>query len=345
MGPINPPLPPMPTAPFLNIRISGQALSLIGGIVILTAFGYSANTVSLLGMVLAIGIVVDDAIVVVENVERVMEEEPELSPADAAKKAMTQVTAPIIGITLVLLSVFVPVAFIAGISGVLFKQFAVTIIGAVLISAFNALTLSPALCALFLRHSGKRRGLMGLISRGIDGVRDGYALVVRKLVRLSVLSIVLVAAFGFGIVELARTTPTGFLPEEDQGAFFVVVQLPDGASVSRTSDAVRKVEDILKSMPQVQDTVSVIGFSFLDSFSPSNSAFVVVTLKPFEDRRKAADSAQALIAKVFGEGQQSSRRDRVADQPAAGPRPRDHRRLRIPAREFSRAPTRPPSPA
>ena len=235
------------------IPIIAVPVSLIGGIVILTAFGYSANTVSLLAMVLAIGIVVDDAIVVVENVERVMEEEPELSPAEAAKKAMTQVTAPIIGITLVLLSVFVPVAFIAGISGVLFKQFAVTIIGAVLISAFNALTLSPALCALFLRHSGKRRGLMGLISRGIDGVRDGYAFAVRKLVRLSVLSLVLVAAFGFGIFELARTTPTGFLPEEDQGAFFVVVQLPDGASVSRTGEAVGKVEDILKSMPQVQD--------------------------------------------------------------------------------------------
>jgi hydrophobe/amphiphile efflux-1 (HAE1) family protein len=286
------------------IPIIAVPVSLIGGIVILTAFGYSANTVSLLAMVLAIGIVVDDAIVVVENVERVMEEEPELSPAEAAKKAMTQVTAPIIGITLVLLSVFVPVAFVAGISGVLFKQFAVTIIGSVLISAFNALTLSPALCALFLRHSGKRRGLMNVISRGIDGVRDGYALLVRKLVRLSTISIVLVAAFGFGIFELGRTTPTGFLPEEDQGAFFIVVQLPDGASVSRTSEAVRKVEGILKSMPQVQDEVSVIGYSFLDSFSPSNNAFVVVTLKPFEDRTKAADSAQALIAKVFGEGQQ-----------------------------------------
>ena len=169
------------------VPIIAVPVSLIGGFMVLMALGYSANTVSLLAMVLAIGIVVDDAIVVVENVERVMEEEPELSPAAAAKKAMTQVTAPIIGITLVLLSVFVPVGFIAGISGVLFRQFAVTIIATVLISAFNALTLSPALCAVFLRHSGPRRGLMGLISRGIDGVRDGYALVVRKLVRFSVL--------------------------------------------------------------------------------------------------------------------------------------------------------------
>jgi len=255
-------------------------------------------------MVLAIGIVVDDAIVVVENVERVMEEEPELSPADAAKKAMTQVTAPILAITLVLLSVFVPVGFIAGISGVLFQQFAVTIIAAVVISAFNALTLSPALCAVFLRRTGQRRGLMGLISRGIDGVRDGYAMVVRKIVRLSVLSVVLVVAFVLGVAGLARVTPTGFLPEEDQGAFFIAVQLPDGASVNRTGETVGQIERILKSMPQVRDTISVVGYSFLDTFSASNSAFMVATLRPFADRTKVADSAQALIAEVFGAGQQ-----------------------------------------
>jgi hydrophobe/amphiphile efflux-1 (HAE1) family protein len=286
------------------VPVIAVPVSLIGSFALLVALGYSANTVSLLAMVLAIGIVVDDAIVVVENVERVMEEEPELSPADAAKKAMTQVTTPIIAITLVLLSVFVPVGFIAGISGVLFQQFAVTIIAAMVISAFNALTLSPALCAVFLRPSGQRRGLMGLISRGIDGVRDGYATVVRKIVRLSVLSVVLVVAFGFGVAGLARVTPTGFLPEEDQGAFFMAVQLPDGASVNRTGDAVRQIERILKSMPQVRDTISVVGYSFLDNFSPSNSAFMVATLQPFADRTKLGDSAQALIAKVFGAGQQ-----------------------------------------
>jgi multidrug efflux pump subunit AcrB len=277
---------------------------LIGAFVVLVSLGYSANTVSLLALVLAIGIVVDDAIVVVENCERVMEEEPQLSPAEAAKKAMREVTAPILGITLVLLSVFVPVAFIAGISGELFRQFAVTIVASVLISAFNALTRSPALCAVFLRPSGPRRGLMGIVSRGIDGVRGGYALVVRKIVTFSVLSIVIVAAFGLGAFGIARQTPTGFLPEEDQGAFFVVVQLPDGASVARTGDAVRQVEDILKSMPQVQDTVSIVGYSFLDSYSASNSAFIVATLKPFENRATAADSAQALIAKTFAGVQQ-----------------------------------------
>jgi HAE1 family hydrophobic/amphiphilic exporter-1 len=279
-------------------------VSLIGTFAVLLAFGYSANTVSLLAMVLAVGIVVDDAIVVVENVERVMEEEPDLSPADAAKKAMAQVTAPIIGITLVLMAVFVPIAFISGISGVLFQQFAVTISAAVLISAVNALTLSPALCAVLLTHTGPRRGLMGKISRGIDRTRDGYAWIVRKALRLSLLSIVLVIAFGFGVFGLMRITPTGFLPEEDQGAFFINVQLPDGASVNRTSDTVRQVETILKEMPQVQDTMAIIGFSLLDSYSASNNAFIIARLRPFADRTKAADSVQTLIAHVAGAAQE-----------------------------------------
>jgi hydrophobe/amphiphile efflux-1 (HAE1) family protein len=150
-------------------------VSLIGSFAVLLAMGYSANTVSLLAMVLAIGIVVDDAIVVVENVERVMEEEPDLSPTEATRKAMSQITAPIIAITLVLLSVFVPIAFIPGVSGTLFRQFAVTISAAMLISAINALTLSPALCAIFLRHSGPRKGFIAKVMRGIDWSRDKYA--------------------------------------------------------------------------------------------------------------------------------------------------------------------------
>ena len=285
------------------IPIIAIPVSLVGSFAVLLALGYSANTVSLLALVLAVGIVVDDAIVVVENVERVMEEEPGLSPAEATKMAMAQVTWPIIGITLVLLAVFVPIAFISGISGELFRQFAVTISAAVLISAVNALTLSPALCVVFLRHS-PARGIMGRIGRGIDKMRDGYAAVVRKTLRVSIISMVLVAAFGFGIFGLMRITPTGFLPEEDQGAFFVNVQLPDGASVNRTSEAVKQVEGILKSMPQVQDTMAIIGFSLLDSYSASSNAFVLAKLKPFEDRTKASDSAQALIAKVFGAAQQ-----------------------------------------
>jgi hydrophobe/amphiphile efflux-1 (HAE1) family protein len=279
-------------------------VSLIGTFAVLLAAGYSANTVSLLALVLAIGIVVDDAIVVVENVERVMEEEPDLSPSEATLKAMQQITGPIIAISLVLLSVFVPVAFIPGISGQLFRQFAVTISVAMLISAVNALTLSPALCAIFLRHEPKKRGPIALLLRGIDRARDGYAGIVRRLVRMSVLSLLLLAVFAAGIFGLSRIIPTSFLPEEDQGAFFVNVQLPDGASVSRTSEAVRQAEQVLKAMPQVQDVFAVVGFSLLDSANEANTGFLLAKLKPFADRRRAEDSAQALIRKMFAESQQ-----------------------------------------
>lgn len=187
-------------------------VSLIGAFAVLLAMGFSANTVSLLAMVLAIGIVVDDAIVVVENVERVMEEEPDLTPAEATKKAMAQITAPIIAITLVLLSVFVPVAFIPGISGTLFRQFAVTISAAMLISALNALTLSPALCAVFLRpHHGPRRGFMARVLGAIDWTRDRYASVVQRLLRVAIFALVAVAVFAGGIFGVSRLTPTGFI--------------------------------------------------------------------------------------------------------------------------------------
>ena len=279
-------------------------VSLIGTFAVLLAAGYSANTVSLLALVLAIGIVVDDAIVVVENVERVMEEEPDLSPSDATLKAMQQITGPIIAISLVLLSVFVPVAFIPGISGQLFRQFAVTISVAMMISAVNALTLSPALCAIFLRHEPTKRGPIALVLRGIDRARDGYAGIVRRLVRVSLLSLLLLAVFAAGIFGLSRIVPTSFLPEEDQGAFFVNVQLPDGASVSRTSEAVRQAERLLKAMPQVQDVFAVVGFSLLDAANEANTGFLLAKLKPFADRRRAEDSAQALIRKMFAESQQ-----------------------------------------
>src|ERR1700743_2215714 len=279
-------------------------VSLVGAFPVLLALGFSANTVSLLAMVLAIGIVVDDAIVVVENVERVMEEEPELSPADATKKAMSQITAPIIAISLVLLSVFVPIAFIPGISGTLFRQFAVTISAAMVISALNALTLSPALCAVFLRHTGPRRGIMGRVLGGIDWVRDRYAGGVRRLLRMAVLSLVAVLVFAAGIVGVARLTPTGFLPEEDQGAFFIAVQLPDGASVARTSQVNTQVQALLKKDPAIDHVLSIIGFSLLDGGNEPNSAFMVARMKPFADRQAATDSVQATIRKVFGAGSQ-----------------------------------------
>jgi hydrophobe/amphiphile efflux-1 (HAE1) family protein len=279
-------------------------VSLIGSFAVLLLMGYTANTISLLAMVLAIGILVDDAIVVVENVERVLEEEPHLSPAEATKKAMAEITGPIIAITLVLLSVFVPVAFIPGVSGTLFRQFAVTISVAMLISTVNALTLSPALCAVFLRHQGTRRGPMGWILGRIESMRDGYAAIVSRLVRVSALGIVAILGSAVAIFGLSLVTPTGFLPEEDQGAFFISVQLPDGASVARTSEAVQGIERLLRSMPQVQNIFAIVGYSIVDSVNEPNTGFVVPTLKPFADRVGAANSAQALIGKVFSEGQQ-----------------------------------------
>lgn len=275
-------------------------VSIIGTIAVLLLLGYSANTVSLLALVLAVGIVVDDAIVVVENVERVMEEEPHLTPKEATKKAMSQITGPIIAISLVLLSVFVPIAFIPGVSGQLFRQFAVTISVAMLISAINALTLSPALCGVFLRHTDKNKGIMGRVLRGIDQIRDGYAAIVRRLLRVSILGLVLVAATGFGIFSLQKLTPTGFLPEEDQGAFFVAVQLPDAASVERTRDVVATLETTLRALPQVENVLAIVGFSLLDGGAQSNAAFMVVRLKPFAQRVAPADRAQAVIGRVFG---------------------------------------------
>ena len=274
-------------------------VSLIGTFIVLNAIGYSANTVSLLAIVLAIGIVVDDAIVVVEQVEHVMEQHPELSPGEATKLAMSQIVAPIIAITLVLLSVFVPVAFIPGISGELFRQFAVTVAVSMFLSAINALTLSPALCAIFLRpHHGPRRGPIGALMRGIDWVRDGYGRIVARLVRISIIGLVMVGVAVAGVVGLGRITPTGFLPEDDQGAFFVVVQLPDGASIGRTSNFVHQIEDVLKQEHAIQDYSATIGLNFIDNYSQSNAAFLIVSLKPFEDRADPSQSAQAMVARL-----------------------------------------------
>jgi hydrophobe/amphiphile efflux-1 (HAE1) family protein len=274
-------------------------VSLVGAFIALKAVGYSANTVSLLAIVLAIGIVVDDAIVVVENVERVMEEHPELSPGEATKRAMAEITAPIIAITLVLLSVFVPIAFIPGISGELFRQFAVTVSVAMLLSAINALTLSPALCGVMLRpHHGPRRGVIGWVMRSIDRVSNGYGAIVARIVRFSVIGIAMVAVAGLGVVGLAKVTPTGFLPEDDQGAIFVVAQLPGGASVGRTSDVMREAEAIIKEDPAVDEYTSIIGLNFIDSYSQPNSGFMIVTFKPFDERKAKGMSAKDVIARL-----------------------------------------------
>jgi hydrophobe/amphiphile efflux-1 (HAE1) family protein len=274
-------------------------VSLVGTFIVLKAVGYSANTVSLLAIVLSIGIVVDDAIVVVENVERVMEEHPELSPGEATKRAMGEIIAPIIAITLVLLSVFVPVAFIPGISGELFRQFAVTVAVAMSLSAINALTLSPALCGVLLRpQHGPRRGVMGFVMRSIDRVRDAYGNAVARIVRISVVGLVVVAVCAVGVVGLTRITPTGFLPEDDQGALFVVAQLPGGASVERTSEVIRQAEAIVKDEPAVADYTSAIGLNFIDNYSQSNAAFMVLTFKPFDQRKDASLGAPEVIKRL-----------------------------------------------
>jgi HAE1 family hydrophobic/amphiphilic exporter-1 len=280
------------------IPLVAVPVSIIGTFAVMLAIGYTANTVSLLALVLAIGIVVDDAIVVVENVERVIDEEPDLSVTAAAKKAMAEITGPIIAITLVLLSVFVPVAFIPGISGQLFRQFAVAVSTSMLISAVNALTLSPALCAVLLKRGATQRGPMRYVLGAIDRVRDGYVWIVRRLVRVAVFAVVAVAVIAMASVGLMRITPQGFLPSEDQGAFFVAMRLPEGASVNRTEYLVAKVENIIRPVPGVQAVLSVVGLNFIDYVAASNQAFFVVELKPYPERTAAAESADAIIARL-----------------------------------------------
>lgn len=295
-------------------------VSLIGTFIALNAIGYSANTVSLLAMILAIGIVVDDAIVVVEAVEETMHSHPELSPGEATKLAMQGIFAPIIAITLVLLAVFVPVGFISGISGELFRQFAVTVAVAMFLSAINALTLSPALCAVLLKHeTGPKRGIMGKVMRFIDAVRDRYGIYVARLVRISIVGLMAVGVALAGTGLFAKLTPTGFLPSDDQGAFFIVVQMPDGASVGRTSEFVKKVEAVVKKETAVEDVNSVIGLNFIDNYSQPNAGFLIVTLKEFEHRDSAqtVDAIMARLAKPLLEVQ-GGRAIPVAPPPIIG---------------------------
>jgi hydrophobe/amphiphile efflux-1 (HAE1) family protein len=206
---------------------------------------------------------------------------------------------------LVLLSVFVPVAFIPGISGELFRQFAVTVAVSMFLSAINALTLSPALCGVLLRpHHGPRRGIMGKVMTSIDSVRDGYGTVVGRLLRISIIGLVLVGVSAAGIAALSRITPTGFLPEDDQGAFFVVAQMPGGAALARTTDVIKQAEEIVRKEKAVQDITSVIGLNFIDNFSQPNAGFQVVTLKPFSERTDRALGVREVIARLTEEFKQ-----------------------------------------
>ena len=269
------------------IPIVAVPVALIGTFAVMLAFGFSANTISLLALVLAIGIVVDDAIVVVEAVEHILEHEPELTVAEATEKAMNQVTGPIIAITLVLLSVFIPTAFIPGISGQLYSQFAVAVSVSMVISAINALSLSPALCSLILRHKKKPTGMMAKLQGGIDSTRDGYVRVVTPLARRGIVALLLVVGFAGATGGIGAMVPSGFLPDEDQGAFMAEIQLPDAASTNRTLAAVGEVEKTIEGKPWLQSIFTVSGYSLLDGLALPNRALVVVALKPFDQRKEA----------------------------------------------------------
>jgi multidrug efflux pump len=280
------------------IPLVAVPVSIIGTFAVMLAIGYTANTVSLLALVVAIGIVVDDAIVVIENVERVIDERPDLSIPDATKLAMSEITGPVIAITLVLLSVFVPVAFLPGLSGTLFRQFAVAVSASMVISAINALTLSPAMCSVLLKHGESGRGFMRHVLNAIDWSRDGYASIVRRLVRIAALVVIVVPIVAAAAVGLYRITPQGFLPSEDQGGFFAAMRLPEGASLNRTEAIVAQVEDIIRPIPGVQGVLSVVGLNFIDYVAASNQAFFVVRLKPYDQRTDPSQSVDAILARL-----------------------------------------------
>ena len=275
-------------------------VSLVGTFILFPLFGFSINTLSMFGLVLAIGLVVDDAIVVVEGVQRHIEEG--LAPKDAARKAMEELSGPVVAIALVLSSVFVPTAFIPGITGRLYQQFAVTIAISVVLSAFNALTLSPALAALLLRPKKDSRGPLAkfftwfnrLFGRGTEI----YVRLCGGVLRKGVLALVVIAAFGIGAGFFSSRLPSSFLPDEDQGYVYINMDLPNAASLERTSTAARQVEEILANTPGVQYTTSIVGFSLLSFVRTTYNGFFFVTLEPWSDRQTRAEQYQEIKVRL-----------------------------------------------
>ena len=282
------------------IPLCAVPVSLIGTFVLFPLFGFSINTLSLFGLVLAIGLVVDDAIVVVEAVERHIEEG--MTPREATLQAMREVSGPVIGIALVLSAVFIPTAFLPGITGRLYQQFALTIAISVIFSAFNALSLSPALSSLLLRPRKKTRGPLGWFydrfNRVFGSATHGYVNWSRLAIRKAVLSFALLAVFAVGAGLFGSRLPSGFLPEEDQGYVYLALQLPDASSLERTDQAARKIEDILSKIPGVQYTTSVVGFSLLSLVQNTYSAFFFVTFKPWSERTKPEEQYTAIKANI-----------------------------------------------
>jgi HAE1 family hydrophobic/amphiphilic exporter-1 len=282
------------------IPLLAVPVSLVGTFVFFPLFGFSINTLSMFGLVLAIGLVVDDAIVVVEGVQRHIEEG--LAPKDAARKAMEELSGPVIGIALVLSAVFVPTAFIPGITGRLYQQFAVTIAISVVLSAFNALTLSPALAALLLRHkkesNGPLRKFFNWFNRRFAQGTETYVRLSGVLIRKSAFALVALVALGVVGVFFGSRVPTSFLPDEDSGQFFVNMQLPNAASLERTSAASREVEKILLNTPGVRYTSSVVGFSLLSYVRTSYNAFYFVNMKPWDERKTREEQYQEIKVRL-----------------------------------------------
>src|SRR5438105_2813046 len=282
------------------IPLCAVPVSLIGTFVLFPLFGFSINTLSLFGLVLAIGLVVDDAIVVVEAVERHIEEG--MAPREATLQAMREVSGPVIGIALVLSAVFIPTAFLPGITGRLYQQFALTIAISVIFSAFNALSLSPALSALLLRPRKKARGLLGWFydrfNRIFGSATHGYVNWSRLAIRKTILSFALLAVLAVGAGFFGSKLPSGFMQEEDQGYVFVALQLPDAASLERTDKVCREIEDFLSKTPGVQYITSVVGFSLLSLVSDTYHAFFFVNFKPWSERTKPEEKYEAIKARL-----------------------------------------------
>jgi len=282
------------------IPLLAVPVSLVGTFVFFPLFGFSINTLSMFGLVLAIGLVVDDAIVVVEGVQRHIEEG--LAPKDAARRAMEELSGPVIGIALVLSSVFVPTALIPGITGRLYQQFAVTIAISVVLSAFNALTLSPALAGLLLRPKKDSHGLLrrffDWFNRIFEHATHGYVRLSGVLIRKSALALAALVVLGVAGLFFGSRVPSSFLPDEDQGYAFVNMQLPSAASLERTAAASKQVDEILAGTPGVQYITSISGFSLLSFVRTSYNAFYFVTLKPWSERKTRAEQYQEIKASL-----------------------------------------------
>src|SRR5215510_12581741 len=281
--------------PILTIPVS-----LIGTFIFFPVLGFSINTLSMFGLVLAIGIVVDDAIVVVEAVIHHLEHG--LSPKEATVQAMKEVTAPVIGIALILSAVFVPVALLGGLVGSMYKQFALTIAISVLLSAFNALTLTPALCAMMLKPPKPMRGPLGIFFRGFNKVFDittnGYVSGSRMLVRRGILTIGLVGLVILGAGFFAKQIPAGFIPDEDQGIMGVNVQLPPGASLERTSEVLKKVESILSKIHAIESYQTIGGYGVVTNTYQPNYGTIFARLKPWEDRHDPKEKLKPIMGEL-----------------------------------------------